>query len=173
MEVCVHGKTAQLPLIVIEGSGTPLFGRNWLEQIQLNWFEFIKINGITSQRQNSPQGLQTLLMKYKEVFQEELEQCKGVKAHLYVKADATPKCFRPRPIPLSMKEKVEADLDRKEKQGILEKIKVADRLDCTYNAGTQTGWNCTSLRRLQSNDKLLLGRKSVSVTQIGGAFRST
>ena len=126
VEVYVHGKTAQLPLIVVEGSGTPLFGRNWLEQIQLDWVEIIKINAITSQTSQSPQGLQTLLTKYKQVFQEELGQCKGVKAHLHVKAEATPKFFRPRPIPLSMKEKVEADLDRKEKQGILEKIEVSD-----------------------------------------------
>ena len=126
VEVCVHGKTAQLPLIVVEGSGTPLFGRNWLEKVQLDWVEIIKINGITSQTGASPQGLQTILTKYKEVFQEELGQCKGVKAHLHVKAEANAKFFRPRPIPLSMKEKVGADLDRKEKQGILEKIEVFD-----------------------------------------------
>lgn len=42
VEVSVHGKEANLPLIVVEGSGTPLFGRNWLEQINLNWAEIAK-----------------------------------------------------------------------------------------------------------------------------------
>lgn len=64
----------------VEGSGTPLFGRNWLEEIQLNWAEIAKINGITSKsnNQNTPKGLQSLLKKYQEVFQEEMGQCRGV-----------------------------------------------------------------------------------------------
>ena len=57
-------------------------------------------------------------------FQGGARQCKGVKAHLHVQADAIPKCHRPRSIPLSMKEKVEAELERKEKLGILEKIEI-------------------------------------------------
>ena len=123
--VNVYGKEANLPLIVVEGSGTPLFGRNWLEEIQLNWAEIAKINEITSKPSNqyTPKGLQSILT---DVFKEELGQCKGVKAHLHVQADATPKFFRPRPIPLSLKEKVEAELDRKEKLGILEKIEISD-----------------------------------------------
>ena len=48
VEVSVHGKEANLPLIVVEGSGTPLFGRNWLEQINLNWAEIAKINEVES-----------------------------------------------------------------------------------------------------------------------------
>ena len=103
VEISVHGKEAKLPLIVVEGSGTPLFGRNWLEQINLNWAEIAKINRVDSVagRSNTPQGLQSLLTKYQDVFKEELGQCKGVKAHLHVKAEATPKFYRPRPIPLS------------------------------------------------------------------------
>jgi hypothetical protein len=69
----------------------------------------------------------SILTKYQNIFKEELGQCiKGIKAHLHVQADATPKFYRPRPIPLSMKEKVEAELDRKGKLRILEKIEIAD-----------------------------------------------
>lgn len=59
VEVTVHGKTAHLPLIVVEGSGIPLFGRNWLEQIKLDWAEIVKINGVTSQPSKPPKGLLT------------------------------------------------------------------------------------------------------------------
>ena len=54
----MHGKEANLPLIVVEGSGTPLFGRNWLEQINLNWAEIAKINdvGSVAGKSNTPQG---------------------------------------------------------------------------------------------------------------------
>ena len=124
----MHGKEANLPLIVVEGSVTPLFGRNWLEQINLNWAEIAKIKEVESVTSESktPQGLKRLLERYQEVFKEELGQCQGVKAHLHVKSDATPKFYRPRPIPLSMKEKVEADLERKEKLGILQKIEMSE-----------------------------------------------
>ena len=59
VEVSVHGKEANLPLIVVEGSGTPLFGSNWLEQINLNWAEIAKINEVESATSESktPQGL--------------------------------------------------------------------------------------------------------------------
>ena len=33
VEVSVYRKEANLPLIVVEGWGTPLSGRNWLEQL--------------------------------------------------------------------------------------------------------------------------------------------
>ena len=123
--ISVYGREANLPLIVVEGSGLPLFGRNWLEKIQLNWAEIAEINGITTNLY-TPLGLQSILTKYQNVFKEELGQCKGVKAHLHVQADATPNCYRPRPIQLCMKEKEEAELERKEKLGILEKTKIVD-----------------------------------------------
>ena len=126
VEVSVHGKEANIPLIMVEGSGILPFGRNWLEQI--NWAENAKINEVESVTSESktPQGLKRLLEGYQAVFKDEVGQCQGVKAHLHVKSDATPKFYRPRPIPLSMKEKVEADLERKEKLVILQKIETSE-----------------------------------------------
>lgn len=46
--------------VLVEGSGASLFGRNWLEEIQLNWAEIAKINGITSKtskQDTTPKGL--------------------------------------------------------------------------------------------------------------------
>ena len=39
LQVMVHhnDQTVPLLLIVLRGSGSNLFGRNWLEQIKLNW----------------------------------------------------------------------------------------------------------------------------------------
>ena len=36
-----------LPLVVVKGEGISLLGRNWLEEIRLDWNEVTKINGIT------------------------------------------------------------------------------------------------------------------------------
>ena len=35
--VCHNRQGFQLPLIVVEGQGLPLFGWNWLSKIRLNW----------------------------------------------------------------------------------------------------------------------------------------
>ena len=43
-----------------------------------------------------------------------------------MKPGATPKFYRPRPIPLAMKTKIEEDLDRMEKLGIIEKVDTSE-----------------------------------------------
>ena len=42
-----HGSAASLPLVVVKGDGISLLGRNWLEEIRLDWKEVAKINKIT------------------------------------------------------------------------------------------------------------------------------
>ena len=54
-----------------------------------------------------------------------LAKMKGIKAKLQIKANSSPKFHKPRPIALALKEKVEADLDRQEKLGFLEKVQTA------------------------------------------------
>lgn len=33
-----------LPLIVVDGDGPPLLGRNWLEQLKLNWSSIFHVS---------------------------------------------------------------------------------------------------------------------------------
>ena len=78
------GKTTkQLKLIVCKGNGLSLLGRNWLEEIRLNWPEIACTNGVKTS--------QSELDKYKDVFTAELGHCKGVKAKLYVKENSIPR----------------------------------------------------------------------------------
>ena len=37
--VCYKDQKFKLPLIVVKGDGPPLFGRNWLQNIVLDWKE--------------------------------------------------------------------------------------------------------------------------------------
>ena len=124
VEVTVHGKTASLPLVVVKGEGISLLGRNWLEEIRLDWNEVAKINGIT--KPPHQQKLDDLLKQYEEIFKNELGQCKLIKAKLHVKSDAVPKFYCPRPIPLATKEKVEEDLDRLERIGVISKVETSE-----------------------------------------------
>ena len=56
-----------LPLIVVEGNGPSLFGRNWLQHICLDW----KSLGVATV-QEVPSPIEFLLRKYEDVFQEGL-----------------------------------------------------------------------------------------------------
>ena len=90
----------------------------WLESVQLNWAEIAEVNGINI-GVIEPKGLRTQLAKYQDGW----DSVRG-----------SPSCqalailchsFIAKPRPLSMKEKVEADLDRKKRQRILERIETS------------------------------------------------
>ena len=112
----------QLELIICKGNGLSLLGRNWLEEIKLNWPEIAYAHGVKTNQSK----LDKILDKYKKVFTAELGHCKGVKAKLYVKENSIPKFHRPRPVPLAMKAKIETELQRQVDMGILEKVDTAD-----------------------------------------------
>ena len=106
----------RLPLLVVAGDGPSLFGRNWLEKLQVDWGNIRKV--VTP--------LEELLHDYEEVFRPELGTLKGIQAHLEVKPDAVPKFHRPRSVPYAIRDAIEQDLDRLEKMGVLEKVKYSD-----------------------------------------------
>ena len=106
----------QLPLLVVEGEGPPLFGRNWLRKIQLNWGS---IKHMTTE-------LDCLLRKHSDLFRNELGTLKGVQARLVVRPDANPRFYKPRAIPYALRGAIERDLERLENLGVIEKINHSD-----------------------------------------------
>lgn len=113
-EVTVEYKTQKviLPLIVVGGKGPSLFGRNWLKSIKLDWKQ---VKSVSTE-------LEALLKKHSTLFKEELGTVKGLKAKLAVSPDAIPKFCRARPVPYAIKEAIENDLARLERQNIVEKV---------------------------------------------------
>ena len=113
--VYVHcnNQTVELQLLVVNGKGPSLFGRNWLNAIKLNWG---KINQVMSQ------VYQKVIDKYSEVFKNELGTLKGTKAKIQVDPQASPKFFKPRSVPFVLREKVESELDRLQKEDIIEPV---------------------------------------------------
>ena len=70
---------AKLPLYVVQNGGPPLFGRDWLSDIQFYW-QHIKSLLQTKQTSN----LDSLLNKYGVVFGSELGTLRGMKEHALV-----------------------------------------------------------------------------------------
>ena len=103
-----------LPLIVVQGDGPSLLGRNWLEVILLNW------NHIHSIFQ--PHTIDTLIERFPSVFNEKLELFKDGSIAIQIIPSAKPKFFKPRPVSYHLRDKVELELNRLQQQGIISPV---------------------------------------------------
>ena len=118
VNIVYNDQTAeQLPLIIVKGAGPSLFGRNWLNHIVLNWREIYHVHG---------DSLQQILDKYPSVFQEGLGTLKGYEAKIHVDPNVQPRFHRARPIPYSIRDKVEAELKRLQDEGTIEAVEHSD-----------------------------------------------
>lgn len=117
-EITVHVKykdqEANLDLVVVQGEGPALLGRNWLNHLVLNWHDILhtSLGG----------GVDLLVSKYSKVFSNTLGTMSQYYAKLHLKPNTTPKFWRPRPVPFALKEGVEKELDRLQAAGIIEPI---------------------------------------------------
>ena len=117
-QVVVKYKNQQyhLPLVVVEGDGPPLFGRNWIQQSILDWKE---IGMVTT-------NLDSLLQCYHSLFKDELGTMVGVTAKFNIKPNATPKFCRARAAPYALRDVIEKDINRLQKLRVLEKVQYSD-----------------------------------------------
>ena len=120
VQVSFGNQEAHLPIIVTANDGPVLMGRNWLSVLKLNWKEIKQIS------QESSDTIENLTTKNAPMFDGGLGTIKGVTAHLKLKANATPKFFKPRPVPFALKEKIAEELKRLERLGVLEKVEFSD-----------------------------------------------
>ena len=109
---------AHLPLLVVKGNGPSLLGRNWLTKLRLNWQEIFSVR--------TNHSLESLLKQYEGVFKDELGTLKGIEAKLHVDPQAKPLFYKARTVPFALREKVEQELERLEKQDIITPVKFAD-----------------------------------------------
>ncbi len=121
--------------MAVVSNGGNLFGLNWIHQVDLPWDELFPKKASNSGSQQEiltvkksvhPIGLDKLLCEFSDLFKDEMGYCSKLEAKVHLKPDAEPKFFKPRPVPYSMQEKVGKELDRLEKNGIIEKIDFSD-----------------------------------------------
>ena len=112
------GQEKELTLQVVETPGPALFGRNRLSQTQLNWGE---IKALKLQ-----QRVDQLLQQYESVFFEAVGTLKGHKADLKFEEGCQSSFHKPHQFPYALRPKVEAELTRLEKDGILFKVEYSE-----------------------------------------------
>lgn len=80
-------QTAVLPLYVVQGDYPPLYGREWLRQIKLNWKEIKTVKLKT---------LEAVLQEHATIFSKQLGEMKNIKAKITLKPEHKPKFCQPR-----------------------------------------------------------------------------
>ena len=110
-------QAVQLPLIVVEGSGPSLLGRNWLKHIVLDWQDICHL---------SCTPLQAVLDKHRSVFQDGLDTLKNFEAKIHVEPLAIPRFCKAKTVPYAMREKVEEEQEWLVKEGTPKPVQMAD-----------------------------------------------
>ena len=129
--VCVQygAVSVNLPLIVAEGTGPVLFGRDWLAYFKLDWTGICHMADVappskpTGKLVTADSALAAVLAEYAVVFNDELGCFKGEKVTIDVDPDAAPRFFKARPVPLAYRSRVDSELDRQIKLGLWEEVK--------------------------------------------------
>ena len=113
------GSHRKLPLLVVDGVGPPLLGRNWLAEIPVNW-DYIKTVTVENKEDvERERKLKLLLSKYPNLVKDSIGVMKGINGHLSLKNDANPVFLKARPVPYSLRTNVEDELTHLEKEGII------------------------------------------------------
>ena len=105
--------------MIVEGSGAPLFGRNWLEHIHLNWHSMNLI-------EEADRDIKELLTKHAALFRKDLGTVRGTKAKISVPSDAQPRFYKPRPVAYALKNFEEQELDCLQREGVITPVRFSD-----------------------------------------------
>eukprot|EP00117_Sycon_ciliatum_P048584 scpid24912/ scgid3571/ Uncharacterized protein K02A2.6 len=119
VSVCHESHSFKDRIIVVGGSSQPLFGRNWMSHIVVDWLDF-------RTAQANALSLNDILAQFPSVFQEGLGTIKGHTATIHLQGSPAPRSFSARPVPYALKSKVEAELTRLQTEGVIKPVDHAD-----------------------------------------------
>ena len=100
VDVSYKNQNAELPLVVVEGHGPSLFGRDWLQHINLDWKT---LNMVQTKATTNTSTMSAVLNHHKAVFSDELGVIRGTSAKLFVDPQTPPRFIKYRTVPYSMR----------------------------------------------------------------------
>ena len=81
VSVSCQEQTGVFPLVVVDGDGPPLLGRNWLNKIKLDWHEIFAVTESESvSRVSSVSSVSSVLNRHEAVFKHGLGTIKRHRA---------------------------------------------------------------------------------------------
>lgn len=113
VQVCHHGDNCKAKVYVTKNN-VPLLGSDFIQKLRN-----VNLNSLlTGKIETSISSVDSILASYAEVYNDKpYDKVLYRKAQLVMKADAKPKFFPPRLVPLAIKPLVEAEIDRLVKIG--------------------------------------------------------
>ncbi|XP_047987904.1 uncharacterized protein K02A2.6-like [Leguminivora glycinivorella] len=109
-------------LYIFDMDVEPVLGRSWMKEFKV---DLADMNSVETCMKTTK--LEKLLEEYDStVFNSNLGEIPNVRGHLTLKDDARPIFIKPRRIPYALRAKVDDEIERLEKQGIITKIDHSD-----------------------------------------------
>ena len=123
VDVSYQGQKCELPITVVKGNVPTLLGRDWLKTLKLDWTKlFPVVADIKTVSKCMSTEVEKLVSSFADVFSSKLGCLKDFKVHIPVPSDAQPRFFKARPVPYSLRARVEKELCKMEEQGIWKKV---------------------------------------------------
>ncbi|XP_054723430.1 uncharacterized protein K02A2.6-like [Uloborus diversus] len=120
VKVEYQNQKSDLNLYIVKENSDTIFGREWLYKINLDW------SAIKTLKTSNELSLKKLLEEYKEIFDGKLGEINNHEVKLNLKPNSQPIFCRSRPVPFTLKNRVESEIDRLEKEGIIEKVDTSE-----------------------------------------------
>lgn len=120
IQVQYNHHITDLPIVVFQGNGPTLCGRDWLTST-LNIMS-LRVGHISG----SNTTLNSILNKHSKLFSPGIGLFKNVKVRIHANENMKPKFFKARTVPYALKDKVEKELQRLEDEGIISQIPYSD-----------------------------------------------
>ncbi|GFV23971.1 uncharacterized protein K02A2.6 [Trichonephila clavipes] len=116
VRVQYKNQKVNLNVYIVKENLDTILGREWLYKIHLDW------PAIKAFRAKTEQNLNNLLREYKDIFDDKLGEINNYEAKLKLRHGVKPIFCRVRTVPFALKGRVENEIDRLEKEGIIEKV---------------------------------------------------
>ncbi|XP_018395972.1 PREDICTED: uncharacterized protein K02A2.6-like, partial [Cyphomyrmex costatus] len=117
-----------LNMYIVEYNRQPLLGREWINQLKsFNKFKesLEEVQSLHLVELSCNKRLKNLLEKYANLISDDFEPIKKIKAQLNLKPNSQPVFLRSRQVPFQIKNKVENELNRMVKAGILKPVEAS------------------------------------------------
>ena len=106
-----------LDLLVVQGRGPSLIGRDWLSKLKINLSLFYV---------GSSEGVEQLLERHATLFEGKLGLLEGMRVKIHVDKTVKPRFYKPRPVPYALRDKVEQELECLQRDGVIEPVRFSE-----------------------------------------------
>ncbi|XP_031334049.1 uncharacterized protein K02A2.6-like [Photinus pyralis] len=122
VNLCYQNNNFMTTLLIVNSNGPPLLGRDLISRLGIKLVESKNNNVYSINVVGNSKSLNALLDKYEIIFRDELGKFSKSKVSITVPVNTKPIFCKPYNIPFAYKAKVEQELDRLEKIGVITKV---------------------------------------------------